>query len=169
MKVITCTIDEFPKLFHNVVNNSVKRAKTGGKRGAVKLKKIVQKVTIATDAMASKELLNSWETVDKDQGVNNAGKYAVVGSQLPWSRWIEIGRRPGPISSDGVDRIRQWMHDKGKDPGQGDKHLYAIVERIRREGYMPKHVMERAINEQEFVSVMIQYLEEELERVNGNN
>lgn len=96
---------------------------------------------------------------------------AVVGNAVPHAVWIEIGRRPGPVS---VEAIAQWVRRKGlhlslmpqalrkakasSPKGTSRKQLkvqaedaavkslaFAISKKLAAEGYEPRHVLRRAV------------------------
>jgi hypothetical protein len=69
-----------------------------------------------------------------------AGESSATLLGLPYTQQLETGRRPGPVSREGQESIKQWILDKGVfNQAIGEIGLsslaYLIARKIAREGW----------------------------------
>lgn len=89
-------------------------------------------------------------------------KGSIVGNTRPQALWIEVGRRPGPVSAEGRKNLTEWVRRKrlyldalpkgaGKRPGRDvvqaacESVAFAIAKRLSEKGYAPRFPVKRAL------------------------
>lgn len=75
-----------------------------------------------------------------------AGEKLSVVNDLPYARLIEFGRRPGPVSAEGIRRLTIWVERKGMASGKEARSVaFAVATKIKREGFKPRYVVTKAL------------------------
>ncbi len=67
----------------------------------------------------------------------------IVGHQSPYGDVVEMGRRPGPISREGMEGLRRWVEVKlGVSGKEADRVAFLVGRKIRQKGFAGAHMFE---------------------------
>lgn len=119
----------------------IDRALAIGREGAALYLAVAIKSQYRADrAVATGATLNAVRTLE------NRPDLVRVGTDTPQARFIEGGRRPGPVPPWPIFKpmLRQWATARGL--GLSDSALYLIARKIRTKGYPARHSVETAAN-----------------------
>jgi hypothetical protein len=84
----------------------------------------------------------AWNITRTEQG-------ARVGNESLQALFVEIGRRPGPVSAAGYQNLIDWVRRKGlaTDEREIKSIAWAVKEKIEKLGVKPRYVMRNALEQ----------------------
>ena len=79
------------------------------------------------------------------EGDAHTGNLTVV-NDVYHAALVEFGRRPGPVSAEGIDKITAWVEKKGMGSGTEARRIaFAVANKIREHGFKPRFIVTRSI------------------------
>lgn len=121
---IRCSLKDFPRLVRKlggVLEQAVVRGLQDG--GDRLIKRIHEQVALTepNPPIDTRQYDSAWKNVRDPRG-------STVRNDTPQALWIEVGRRPGPVSQEGFEALVRWVIRHGLE----QEELSAELEKARR-------------------------------------